>query len=66
MNIRNVHSTIPLHLALAKGAKPCVKLLLSAGANCNLQVGPHVSKCYVSIIIIINFFDKFVSIIYAI
>ena len=48
VNIRNMHNTIPLHLALAKGAKPCVKLLLSAGANCNLQVGPHISKCYVS------------------
>ena len=50
MNIRNVHNTIPLHLALAKGAKSCVKLLLSAGANCNLQVGPHISKYYVTII----------------
>jgi E3 ubiquitin-protein ligase KEG len=33
-----VHGTIPLHLALAKGAKPCVELLLAAGADCNLQV----------------------------
>lgn len=38
MNIRNVHNTIPLHVALARGAKSCVGLLLSAGANCNLQV----------------------------
>lgn len=37
-NLRNVHGTIPLHLALAKGAKPCVELLLAAGADCNLQV----------------------------
>ncbi|CAL5428157.1 unnamed protein product [Camellia sinensis] len=37
VNIRNMSNTIPLHLALAKGAKPCVELLLSAGANCNLQ-----------------------------
>lgn len=42
MNIRNMHNTIPLHLALAKGAKPCVELLLSAGANCSLQVGPYI------------------------
>ena len=38
VNIRNVHNTIPLHVALARGAKSCVGLLLSAGANCNLQV----------------------------
>ena len=38
MNIRNVHNTIPLHVALARGAKSCVGLLLSAGANCNVQV----------------------------
>lgn len=37
VNIRNVHNTIPLHVALARGAKLCVGLLLSAGANCNLQ-----------------------------
>ncbi|KAI3834892.1 hypothetical protein MKW98_016005 [Papaver atlanticum] len=37
VNIQNVHSTIPLHVALARGAKLCVGLLLSAGANCNLQ-----------------------------
>ncbi|GFZ20620.1 protein kinases;ubiquitin-protein ligase [Actinidia rufa] len=37
VNIRNIINTIPLHLALAKGARPCVELLLSAGANCNLQ-----------------------------
>ncbi|KAI3952712.1 hypothetical protein MKW92_000015 [Papaver armeniacum] len=37
VNIENVHSTIPLHVALARGAKLCVGLLLSAGANCNLQ-----------------------------
>ncbi|XP_047316701.1 E3 ubiquitin-protein ligase KEG-like [Impatiens glandulifera] len=37
VNIRNVNNTIPLHLALAKGAKPCVELLLSSGADCNLQ-----------------------------
>lgn len=38
VNLRNVHNTIPLHVALARGAKSCVGLLLSAGANCNLQV----------------------------
>ncbi|XP_058077369.1 E3 ubiquitin-protein ligase KEG [Magnolia sinica] len=37
VNIRNVHNTIPLHVALARGARLCVGLLLSAGANCNLQ-----------------------------
>ncbi|KAF7119469.1 hypothetical protein RHSIM_Rhsim13G0208400 [Rhododendron simsii] len=37
VNIRNMHHTIPLHLALAKGAIPCVELLLAAGADCNLQ-----------------------------
>ncbi|KAJ0102481.1 hypothetical protein Patl1_05319 [Pistacia atlantica] len=37
VNIRNMHNTIPLHVALARGAKSCVGLLLSAGANCNLQ-----------------------------
>ncbi|KAG6787747.1 hypothetical protein POTOM_003792 [Populus tomentosa] len=38
VNIRNVQNTIPLHVALARGAKSCVGLLLSAGANCNMQV----------------------------
>lgn len=38
MNIRNVHNSIPLHLALARGAKACVGLLLAAGADYNLQV----------------------------
>lgn len=38
MNIRNVQNTIPLHVALARGSKSCVGMLLSAGANCNLQV----------------------------
>ncbi|KAK1277592.1 E3 ubiquitin-protein ligase KEG [Acorus gramineus] len=37
VNIRNVNNTIPLHVALNRGAKLCVGLLLSAGANCNLQ-----------------------------
>lgn len=37
VNIRNVHNTIPLHVALARGANSCIGLLLSAGANCNLQ-----------------------------
>ncbi|KAG8363717.1 hypothetical protein BUALT_Bualt19G0051400 [Buddleja alternifolia] len=37
VNIRNMQNTIPLHVALARGAKSCVGLLLSAGANCNLQ-----------------------------
>ena len=38
MNIRNVHNGIPLHIALARGAKSCVELLLCIGADCNLQV----------------------------
>lgn len=37
VNIKNVNSTIPLHVALNRGAKSCVGLLLSAGANCNMQ-----------------------------
>ncbi|XP_071711419.1 E3 ubiquitin-protein ligase KEG-like isoform X2 [Rutidosis leptorrhynchoides] len=37
VNIRNVQNTIPLHVALARGSKSCVGMLLSAGANCNLQ-----------------------------
>uniref|UniRef100_A0A6M2EBL6 RING-type E3 ubiquitin transferase n=1 Tax=Populus davidiana TaxID=266767 RepID=A0A6M2EBL6_9ROSI len=37
VNIRNVQNTIPLHVALARGAKSCVGLLLSTGANCNMQ-----------------------------
>lgn len=37
VNIRNLRNTIPLHVALARGAKSCVELLLSARANCNLQ-----------------------------
>lgn len=38
VNIRNVQNTIPLHVALARGAKSCVGLLLSAGSDCNMQV----------------------------
>ncbi|MED6205277.1 hypothetical protein PIB30_016260 [Stylosanthes scabra] len=37
VNIRNAHNSIPLHLALARGANSCVGALLSAGADCNLQ-----------------------------
>ncbi|CAA2942820.1 E3 ubiquitin- ligase KEG [Olea europaea subsp. europaea] len=37
VNTRNVQNTLPLHVALARGSKSCVGLLLSAGANCNLQ-----------------------------
>ncbi|KAH9615035.1 hypothetical protein KSS87_008312 [Heliosperma pusillum] len=37
VNIRNVHNTIPLHVALARGAKSCIGLLLSAGADYNFQ-----------------------------
>ncbi|XP_045819942.1 E3 ubiquitin-protein ligase KEG isoform X2 [Trifolium pratense] len=37
VNTRNVHNSIPLHLALARGAKACVGLLLDAGADYNLQ-----------------------------
>ncbi|KAH0981870.1 hypothetical protein GBA52_009047 [Prunus armeniaca] len=44
VNIRNVQNTIPLHVALAKGAKSCVGLLLSSGANYNLQVSLQFSE----------------------
>ncbi|KAA0034767.1 E3 ubiquitin-protein ligase KEG [Cucumis melo var. makuwa] len=37
VNVCNVHNTIPLHVALARGANSCVGLLLSSGANYNLQ-----------------------------
>ncbi|KAG9151827.1 hypothetical protein Leryth_002101 [Lithospermum erythrorhizon] len=37
VNMRNMYNTIPLHIALARGANSCVGLLLSAGANCNMQ-----------------------------
>ncbi|THU47380.1 hypothetical protein C4D60_Mb09t14880 [Musa balbisiana] len=37
VNIRNAQNTIPLHVALNRGANSCVGLLLAAGANCNLQ-----------------------------
>ncbi|XP_020108735.1 E3 ubiquitin-protein ligase KEG isoform X1 [Ananas comosus] len=37
VNIRNAQNTIPLHVALNRGANSCVGLLLSAGANCNMQ-----------------------------
>lgn len=36
-NIRNVHNTIPLHMALARGANACVSLLLESGSDCNIQ-----------------------------
>ncbi|KAG5154386.1 hypothetical protein JHK82_012355 [Glycine max] len=53
VNIRNMHNGIPLHIALARGAKSCVELLLSIGANCNVQfaVLPEASlgvDCYLS------------------
>ena len=44
VNIRNVHNTTPLHVALARGAASCVGLLLSAGADCNLQVSTSITK----------------------
>ncbi|QHO17825.1 E3 ubiquitin-protein ligase KEG [Arachis hypogaea] len=37
VNICNIHNSIPLHLALARGAKASVGLLLAAGADYNLQ-----------------------------
>ncbi|XP_072984239.1 E3 ubiquitin-protein ligase KEG [Typha latifolia] len=37
VDIRNAQNTTPLHVALNRGANSCVGLLLSAGANCNLQ-----------------------------
>lgn len=51
VNLRNMHNTIPLHVALARGAKLCVGLLLSAGANCNIQV------CY-NLYYVDNFVDQ--------
>lgn len=48
MNIRNMQNTIPLHVALARGAKSCVGLLLEAGANCNLQVFLDPCKFFIS------------------
>lgn len=38
VNITNAQNTTPLHVALNRGANSCVGLLLSAGADCNLQV----------------------------
>lgn len=67
MNIRNVHNSIPLHLALARGAKACVGLLLAAGANYNLQVFilvliflfDHVYKLGIIILVLyVSFFCK--------
>lgn len=37
VNIRSVQNVMPLHVALARGANPCVELLLSAGADYNMQ-----------------------------
>ncbi|XP_008783270.2 E3 ubiquitin-protein ligase KEG-like [Phoenix dactylifera] len=37
VNVRNAQNTIPLHVALNRGANACVGLLLSAGGDCNLQ-----------------------------
>lgn len=38
VDVRNAQNATPLHVALNRGANLCVGLLLSAGANCNLQV----------------------------
>ncbi|KAK6121502.1 hypothetical protein DH2020_044754 [Rehmannia glutinosa] len=43
-DVELVKNTIPLHVALARGAKSCVELLLSAGANCNMQMVAHTLK----------------------
>ncbi|KAL5147304.1 E3 ubiquitin-protein ligase KEG [Glycine soja] len=37
VNIRNMHNGISLHIALAGGAKSCVELLLSIGADLELN-----------------------------
>ncbi|CAM6116455.1 unnamed protein product [Calypogeia fissa] len=37
VDVRDIHTTTPLHVALARGSKACVGLLLERGANCNLQ-----------------------------
>ncbi|KAJ6807815.1 E3 ubiquitin-protein ligase KEG [Iris pallida] len=37
VDVRNAQNTPPLHVALNRGANLCVDLLLSAGADCNLQ-----------------------------
>lgn len=47
VNIRNAHNTVPLHVALARGAKSCIGLLLSAGADYNFQV--FLTSCYRSV-----------------
>lgn len=38
VDLRNAQNATPLHVALNRGANSCVGLLLSAGADCNLQV----------------------------
>ncbi|BBN00251.1 E3 ubiquitin-protein ligase KEG [Marchantia polymorpha subsp. ruderalis] len=37
VDARDIHTTTPLHVALARGSKACVGLLLERGANCNVQ-----------------------------
>ncbi|GLJ05731.1 hypothetical protein SUGI_0024130 [Cryptomeria japonica] len=37
VDVRDAHNTTPLHVALARGSKACVGLLLESGANCNSQ-----------------------------
>ncbi|KAJ6818499.1 E3 ubiquitin-protein ligase KEG [Iris pallida] len=37
VDVRNAQNTLPLHVALNRGANLCVDLLLSAGADCSLQ-----------------------------
>ncbi|GLJ16066.1 hypothetical protein SUGI_0267210 [Cryptomeria japonica] len=39
VDVRDAHNTTPVHVALARGSKACVGLLLESGANCNSQDG---------------------------
>jgi len=59
VDVRNSQNATPLHVALNRGANLCVGLLLSAGANCNLQVTYHLYiAIYVYIVFIIDIFQE--------
>ena len=46
MNTRNKSGMTPLHLAAQKGSAPCVKVLVEAAAELNLQVRHTSSKIF--------------------